>query len=179
MKSTIAGGDHQQIIVGGKLVPNYALVQGIFIGAVVAFTFVITFIGPEWVIMCSLQTLLIGMAYRKHGAQPERHRAAYQEGGGGDNVLLEGEEEEEGWPPEEEEDRKESGNGQSGNGVVWDGLYLFPCVFPSFVWSLCYTMQECSALDLELVNSEVSWLVGLKKKTAMGVIVCQSWQMVT
>ena len=45
--TSVAGGEHQRIIVEGKSTPDYATVQGIFIGVVAAFTLVMTIIGPE------------------------------------------------------------------------------------------------------------------------------------
>ncbi|KAJ7288806.1 carboxylic acid transporter [Mycena rebaudengoi] len=72
------GGDNLQIpgIVDGKpgLVPDYAKVQGILIGAVVAFIVIITVIGPE-----------------NHGSHFERHRAAFDEGGGRDDAYIDDE----------------------------------------------------------------------------------------
>jgi len=56
-------------------VPNYAEVQGILIGVVAAFVFVMTLIGPE-----------------NHGARFEKHRTAFEEGGGRDDALIEDEE---------------------------------------------------------------------------------------
>jgi SHS family lactate transporter-like MFS transporter len=67
------GGDHLKttIIVKGKptVVPDYAKVQGILIGVVAAYVFVLTVLGPE-----------------KHGSQFEKYKAAFEEGGGNDEV---------------------------------------------------------------------------------------------
>jgi SHS family lactate transporter-like MFS transporter len=41
------GGEHNKIIVHGKQVPDYAKVQGIFIGVVAVYVVVMTLIGPE------------------------------------------------------------------------------------------------------------------------------------
>lgn len=49
----------------GKDVPNYAKVQGILLGTVAAFTFIIVMIGPE-----------------KHGAHFEKARLGFEEGAG-------------------------------------------------------------------------------------------------
>jgi hypothetical protein len=63
MVGAIAGGQEQQIIVDGKLTPDYARVQGIFIGTVAAFTLFMTIIGPECVILfiSNLSADLIGL----------------------------------------------------------------------------------------------------------------------
>jgi MFS transporter, SHS family, lactate transporter len=50
-------------------VPDYGTVQGILIGVVAAFVFLVTLLGPE-----------------NHGSEFERHRAAFVEGGGEDDV---------------------------------------------------------------------------------------------
>jgi MFS transporter, SHS family, lactate transporter len=65
------GGDRQKTTVNGKVVPNYATVQGIFIGCIAAFLLVVTLFGPE-----------------KHGFEFEKHRAAFEEGGGDDGALM-------------------------------------------------------------------------------------------
>jgi len=65
------GGNNIKTTVNGKLVPNYATVQGILIGVVAAFTLIITLFGPE-----------------KHGYQFETHRAAFEEGGGDDDAVI-------------------------------------------------------------------------------------------
>jgi hypothetical protein len=44
-----AGGAHQKVLLNGKPTPDYATVQGIFIGVVAAFTLFMTIIGPECV----------------------------------------------------------------------------------------------------------------------------------
>jgi len=55
-----------------KQVPDYAKVQGILIGVVAAFVFVITLVGPE-----------------KHGSHFENHKTAFEEGGGRDDAYYE------------------------------------------------------------------------------------------
>jgi SHS family lactate transporter-like MFS transporter len=65
------GGDNIKTTLNGKVVPNYATVQGILIGVVAAFTLVVTLFGPE-----------------NHGSQFEKHRAAFEEGGGDDDAII-------------------------------------------------------------------------------------------
>ncbi|KAF5392130.1 hypothetical protein D9757_003191 [Collybiopsis confluens] len=75
------GGDHQKTTVkvpvsdmfptGEMVVPDYATVQGIFIGCIAAFLLIVTLFGPE-----------------KHGSEFEKHRAAFEEGGGDDEALM-------------------------------------------------------------------------------------------
>ncbi|KAF7319309.1 MFS domain-containing protein [Mycena chlorophos] len=65
------GGDHLKTTLNGKSVPDYAKVQGIFIGCIAAFTLFITVIGPE-----------------NHGSHFEKHRAAFDEGGGSDEAYI-------------------------------------------------------------------------------------------
>jgi len=66
------GGAHQLIIVKGEETPNYAKVQGIFIGVIVAFTLLMTIIGPE-----------------NHGSHFEKHKTAFEEGGADDDAYVE------------------------------------------------------------------------------------------
>jgi len=72
------GGEHQRttIIEGGKVtnIPNYAKVQGIFIGVIAAFVLIITIIGPE-----------------NHSSHFEKHKAAFEEGGGADTAVIDDE----------------------------------------------------------------------------------------
>ncbi|KAF8871300.1 carboxylic acid transporter [Gymnopilus junonius] len=72
------GGDHLRttIIENGKIVnvPDYAKVQGILIGVVAAFVFIVTLIGPE-----------------NHGSHFEKHKTAFEEGGGQDDAVMEDE----------------------------------------------------------------------------------------
>jgi len=68
------GGEHQTIILDGKPTPDYATVQGIFVGVIAAFTLVLTIIGPE-----------------KHGLRFEKHKTAFEEGGGMDDAYMEDE----------------------------------------------------------------------------------------
>ncbi|KAH7925149.1 carboxylic acid transporter protein [Leucogyrophana mollusca] len=56
------------------VVADYATVQGIFIGVVVAFVIFITIIGPE-----------------NHSSHFEKHKTAFEEGGGADDAVLEDE----------------------------------------------------------------------------------------
>ena len=76
----LAGGDNlrTQVIRNGVVIdddaPDYAKVQGIFIGVVAAFVIVVTILGPE-----------------HHGAHFERAKAAFEEGAG-DDQLAEGDE---------------------------------------------------------------------------------------
>lgn len=58
--------------------PNYALIQGIFIGTVAAYVIVLTLIGPE-----------------NHGSHFERGRTAFQAGASKDDVNVIPEETEE------------------------------------------------------------------------------------
>ncbi|TFK46144.1 MFS general substrate transporter [Heliocybe sulcata] len=55
-------------------VPDYATVQGIFIGVVAAFVIIITIVGPE-----------------NHGSHFEAHKTAFEEGAGHDEARAEGE----------------------------------------------------------------------------------------
>ncbi|KAF9236964.1 carboxylic acid transporter protein [Melanogaster broomeanus] len=68
------------LIVDGQPtnVPDYATVQGIFIGVVAAFVIVVTILGPE-----------------NHSSHFEEHKTAFEEGGGRDDAVM-GEVEDEG-----------------------------------------------------------------------------------
>jgi len=66
------GGDHHKILVKGKLLPDYAFVQGVFIGVVAAYVVVVTILGPE-----------------NHGSHFEQHKAAFQDGAEPDGVTEE------------------------------------------------------------------------------------------
>ncbi|TCD70876.1 hypothetical protein EIP91_001184 [Steccherinum ochraceum] len=68
------GGNHLKTTLPGKtdLVPDYATVQGILVGAVAAFVVVVVIIGPE-----------------NHGFHFERYKTAFVEGGGRDEELSE------------------------------------------------------------------------------------------
>ncbi|KAJ7142399.1 MFS general substrate transporter [Mycena epipterygia] len=68
------GGDNLKTTIDGKVVPDYAKVQGILIGVVAAFVIFITIIGPE-----------------NHGSHFEKHRAAFDEGGGADDAWIDDE----------------------------------------------------------------------------------------
>ena len=69
----IAAGEHARTTVktpnGPKDVPDYALVQGIFIGCVAAYVIVLTLIGPE-----------------NHGSHFERSKTAFQAGASKEDV---------------------------------------------------------------------------------------------
>jgi MFS transporter, SHS family, lactate transporter len=78
----VAAGEHDRILVDGQRTPNYAYVQGIFIGVVAVFTLLMTILGPECVIFS--QALLVtdlGWVCRNHGSRFEKHKTAYEEGG--------------------------------------------------------------------------------------------------
>ncbi|QRV75987.1 Sugar (and other) transporter [Ceratobasidium sp. AG-Ba] len=66
------GGDHLKTTVRGQVVPDYAKVQGIFLGVVSAYLIIVTIFGPE-----------------HHGSEFEKHKAAFEEGGGDDNAYVE------------------------------------------------------------------------------------------
>jgi SHS family lactate transporter-like MFS transporter len=78
--------------IRGKVVPDYAKVQGILIGVVAAFVIFITIIGPECVF--PPPPLFRGdhadwpPAHRNHGSHFEKHRAAFDEGGGSDDAWI-------------------------------------------------------------------------------------------
>ncbi|KAI0059598.1 MFS general substrate transporter [Artomyces pyxidatus] len=85
------GGDHLKttLIVNGKptIVPNYATVQGIFIGAVAAFTIFIVIIGPECVYgPPDFRSVCLTGVHRNHGSQFEKHKAAFEEDSETDEV---------------------------------------------------------------------------------------------
>jgi len=69
----IAGGEHLRTTIQGpngtENVPNYALIQGIFIGCVAAYIVVLTLIGPE-----------------NHGSHFERGKTAFQAGASKEDV---------------------------------------------------------------------------------------------
>ncbi|KAJ7050451.1 hypothetical protein C8F01DRAFT_1086824 [Mycena amicta] len=65
------GGDHLKTTLNGTIVPDYAKVQGIFIGCIATFVIFITVIGPE-----------------NHSSHFEKHRAAFDEGGGSDEAYI-------------------------------------------------------------------------------------------
>jgi len=68
-----AGGEHSRTTIqtptGPRDVPNYALIQGIFIGAVAAYLLFFTLIGPE-----------------NHGSHFERGKTAFQAGASKEDV---------------------------------------------------------------------------------------------
>ena len=70
---SIAAGERSRTTVktpnGLKDVPNYALVQGIFIGCVAAYVIILTLIGPE-----------------NHGSHFERGKTAFQAGASKEDV---------------------------------------------------------------------------------------------
>lgn len=61
-----------QTTINGKVVPDYATVQGILIGVVAAFVVIVTIIGPE-----------------NHGSRFEKHKTAFEVGGGRDEAVIE------------------------------------------------------------------------------------------
>jgi len=69
----VAGGEHSRTTIqtpnGPEDVPNYALVQGIFIGVVAAYLIVLALIGPE-----------------NHGSHFERGKTAFQAGASKEDV---------------------------------------------------------------------------------------------
>ncbi|KAH7345101.1 major facilitator superfamily domain-containing protein [Rhizoctonia solani] len=66
------GGENLRTTTQGKDVPDYAKVQGIFLGCVAAYLVVVTIFGPE-----------------HHGSEFEKHKTAFEEGGGEDNAYVE------------------------------------------------------------------------------------------
>jgi len=70
---SIAGGEHLRTIAQGpngpEDVPNYALIQGVFIGCVAAYIIVLALIGPE-----------------NHGSHFERGKTAFQAGASKEDV---------------------------------------------------------------------------------------------
>ncbi|EDQ98731.1 uncharacterized protein LACBIDRAFT_296794 [Laccaria bicolor S238N-H82] len=76
------GGQHltTTIVKDGKkiIVPDYAKVQGIFIGAVAAFVVFITIIGPEYDSYSIVLSVCLPR-YRKHGSDFEQ--PAFERGG--------------------------------------------------------------------------------------------------
>ena len=77
---------------GPKDVPNYALVQGIFIGTAAAYVIVLALIGPE-----------------NHGSHFERGKTAFQAGASKEGVNVIPEETEEVWDVERLSVRNEGG----------------------------------------------------------------------
>ncbi|PFH49486.1 hypothetical protein AMATHDRAFT_63047 [Amanita thiersii Skay4041] len=70
------GGEHQRTTIIGENgkpmdVPDYATVQGIFIGVVAAYVIIVTILGPE-----------------NHGSHFEKHKTAIEEGAGRDDALV-------------------------------------------------------------------------------------------
>lgn len=63
------GGDNLRTTVHDKDVPDYATVQGIFIGCVLVYTIILALVGPE-----------------KHSSHFEKHKLAFQEGAGRDDT---------------------------------------------------------------------------------------------
>lgn len=92
----LAAGSHLRtnIVVGGQLknVADYATVQGIFIGIVVAYVIVVTIFGPEYVVCFTFPvTCSTYGRYRHHASHFEKHKTAFEEGGGQDDAFMEGE----------------------------------------------------------------------------------------
>jgi len=73
IEATGANQLRTNIIVNGELknVADYATVQGIFIGVVVAYVVIVTIFGPE-----------------HHSSHFENHKTAFEEGGGRDDAIL-------------------------------------------------------------------------------------------
>jgi len=67
----VAAGEHSRTTIRGKDVPNYALVQGIFIGCVAAYVIILTLIGPE-----------------NHGSHFEKSKTAFQAGASREDVSF-------------------------------------------------------------------------------------------
>ncbi|KAG9078507.1 hypothetical protein FRC06_008324 [Ceratobasidium sp. 370] len=65
------GGEHLRTTVHGQAVPDYAKVQGIFLGVIAAYLIVVTIFGPE-----------------HHGSEFEKHKTAFEEGGGEDDAYV-------------------------------------------------------------------------------------------
>jgi len=68
LKTTIIQDDQPMIV------QDYAKVQGIFIGCIVAYTLVLVIVGPE-----------------NHGSQFEKHKAAFEEGAAADDANFDDE----------------------------------------------------------------------------------------
>lgn len=72
------GGDHLKTTIiqddQPMIVQDYAKVQGIFIGCIVAYTLVLVIVGPE-----------------NHGSQFEKHKAAFEEGAAADDANFDDE----------------------------------------------------------------------------------------
>ncbi|KAF8516333.1 carboxylic acid transporter protein [Hysterangium stoloniferum] len=66
------GGENLRTTVKGMDVPDYAKVQGILIGVVVAFIIIVVLFGPE-----------------NHSSHFEKHRVAFEEGAGQDDAVVE------------------------------------------------------------------------------------------
>ncbi|KAH8104753.1 carboxylic acid transporter [Cristinia sonorae] len=65
------GGENITTILNGKVVPDYATVQGILIGVVAAFVVFITIIGPE-----------------NHSSHFEKHKTAFEEGAAREDAIV-------------------------------------------------------------------------------------------
>lgn len=86
----LAGGEHLRTTVKGKDVPDYAKVQGILLGTVAAFTFIVVMVGPEYVFHPSCQYVLSHPMYlnsRKLGSHFEKHALAFEDGAGEDAEI--------------------------------------------------------------------------------------------
>jgi|SRR6266481_2697628 len=85
------GGDSMKITIikngKPKLVPDYARVQGILLGAIAAFVIFITTIGPECVLYPFLPSktgktdLRLLSLHRNHGSNFEQEKTAFEDGG--------------------------------------------------------------------------------------------------
>ncbi|KAF8588586.1 MFS general substrate transporter [Ramaria rubella] len=65
------GAENLHTVVDGKIVPDYAKVQGILIGVVTAFVVIVILLGPE-----------------NHSSHFEKHRVAFEEGAGRDDAYV-------------------------------------------------------------------------------------------
>lgn len=86
------GGDHMKITIiedgKPKIVPDYAKVQGILLGAIATFVIFITIIGPECVFVPilfsfpNLGTLILCcFSHRNHGSHFEQEKQGLEDGG--------------------------------------------------------------------------------------------------
>ena len=83
------GGDHMKITIiengKPKIVPDYAKVQGILLGAIATFVIFITIIGPECVFVLifsfrTSDTYLCRSSHRNHGSHFEQENQGFEDG---------------------------------------------------------------------------------------------------
>jgi SHS family lactate transporter-like MFS transporter len=84
----VAGGENMRATVQGQDVPDYAKVQGIFLGVVAAYLIAVTIFGPECVHIGLLLLRYLTYLRRHHGSEFEKHKTAFEEGGGDDNAYV-------------------------------------------------------------------------------------------